>query len=80
MRDLPTRAPSAAARRRAARRGALDTPLEYRPLLPTPRMDPDAFGQFAEAFARFMGTARFLAYMTVFVIIWIAVNIIGLYG
>ncbi len=27
-----------------------------------------------------MGTARFLAYMTVFVVVWIAVNVIGLYG
>ncbi|QDO90227.1 DUF1003 domain-containing protein [Ornithinimicrobium ciconiae] len=37
-------------------------------------MDPDTFGRFAEAFARFMGTARFLGYMTVFVIVWIAWN------
>jgi uncharacterized membrane protein len=27
-----------------------------------------------------MGTARFLAYMTVFVIIWIIINIVGLFG
>jgi uncharacterized membrane protein len=41
-----------------------------------PRMDPDAFGQFAEGFARFMGTARFLAYMTIFVVVWIAWNVL----
>ncbi|HZC25778.1 MAG TPA: DUF1003 domain-containing protein [Actinopolymorphaceae bacterium] len=45
-----------------------------------PRYDPELFGRFAETFARFMGTARFLAYMTVFVIVWIAINLIGIFG
>nr|WP_092887165.1 DUF1003 domain-containing protein [Actinopolymorpha cephalotaxi] len=45
-----------------------------------PHYDPEIFGRFAETFARFMGTARFLAYMTVFVIIWIALNLIGIFG
>jgi uncharacterized membrane protein len=65
----------------AERRGRLDTPREQRrPLIRTPTYDRDAFGVFAERFARFMGTARFLMYMTVFVVLWIAVNVIGLYG
>lgn len=34
----------------------------------------DAVGRFAERFARFMGTARFLAYMTVFVAAWLLWN------
>ena len=34
-------------------------------------------GRFAETFARFMGTARFLMYMTVFVVIWVALNVVG---
>jgi len=38
------------------------------------------FGIFAERFARFMGTARFLIYMTVFVIVWVSLNLVGLYG
>ncbi|MDP3892983.1 DUF1003 domain-containing protein [Nocardioides sp.] len=42
--------------------------------------DTDRFGVFAERFARFMGTARFLIYMTLFVIIWISLNLIGLFG
>src|SRR5699024_1407541 len=46
-------------------------------LVARPQMDPDAFGRFAEAFARFMGTARFLGYMTVFVAIWIAWNFLA---
>jgi len=37
-------------------------------------MDPDAFGKFAEGFARFMGTARFLAYMSLFVLLWLLWN------
>ena len=32
------------------------------------------FGVFAEQFARFMGTARFLIYMTAFVAIWVLWN------
>lgn len=53
----------------------LDQPLtkERRRLL-RPSMDPDAFGKFAEGFARFMGTARFLAYMSLFVLIWLLWN------
>lgn len=53
----------------------LDQPLAARRhLVRRPQMDPDAFGQFAEGFARFMGTARFLGYMTVFVMVWLAWN------
>ena len=37
-------------------------------------MDSDTFGRFAETFARFMGTARFLIYMTLFVLLWLAWN------
>jgi uncharacterized membrane protein len=59
----------------------LNTPgRRKRSLLPRRKFDRDAFGKFAEGFARFMGTARFLAYMTGFVVIWITVNIVGLYG
>ena len=43
--------------------------------LPTIKMDRDAFGKFAEGFARFMGTARFLAGMTVIIILWVLWNI-----
>jgi uncharacterized membrane protein len=58
------------------RRGSrLDTPKEQRrPLIRTPSYDRDAFGVFAEQFARFMGTARFLMWMTVVVVFWIGWN------
>jgi uncharacterized membrane protein len=36
--------------------------------------DQDRLGRFAERFARFMGTARFLIYMTLFVVAWMGWN------
>lgn len=38
--------------------------------------DTDAFGRFAEATARFMGSPKFLLAMTVFVVVWIAANVL----
>ncbi len=62
----------------AERRGRLDTPKEQRrQLIRTPTYDRDAFGVFAEQFARFMGTARFLMWMTVVVIVWVAWNVLA---
>ncbi len=67
--------------RREPRGSRLDVPLDTRrQLLRRPQVDSDMFGRFAETFARFMGTARFLLYMTLFVIIWITLNLVGLYG
>jgi uncharacterized membrane protein len=58
-----------------SRRYRLDTPADVRrPLVRRPSYDEDAFGVFAEQFARFMGTARFLMWMTVFVLVWITWN------
>ena len=54
----------------------LNTPgRRRRSTLPTLKVDRDAFGKFAEGFARFMGTARFLAGMTVIIIIWVIWNV-----
>ncbi|MEP6814772.1 MAG: DUF1003 domain-containing protein, partial [Marmoricola sp.] len=65
-----------ASRERQARDRRLDTPLEtHRPLVRRPSVWPDAFGVFAEQFARFMGTATFLIYMTLFVLIWVGWNL-----
>ena len=59
----------------AERRARLDTPKEQRrTLIRTPTYDRDAFGVFAEQFARFMGTARFLMWMTVVVAFWVGWN------
>ena len=52
----------------------LNTPGRQRRWLPRVRVDSEVFGSFAEGFARFMGTARFLAWMTVLIVAWIAWN------
>ena len=39
------------------------------------KMDEDAFGRFAELIARFMGSPTFLIWMTVFIIVWILLNV-----
>ena len=36
--------------------------------------DPEAFGRFSEAIARYLGTARFLVIQSVIVVIWIVLN------
>jgi len=59
----------------------LNTPgRQRRSIMPRPQWDRDAFGQFAEGFARFMGTARFLAYMSGFVVLWVTFNVVALFG
>ena len=45
--------------------------------IPRVSLDPDAFGAFAEGAARFMGTGKFIVYMTGFVIVWISLNVFG---
>jgi uncharacterized membrane protein len=40
------------------------------------RMDQDTFGSFAESFARWMGTATFLFWMTVLIIGWLVFNLL----
>lgn len=56
-----------------ARHNGLDTPRETRRTL-RPNFDPEQFGRLSERFARFLGTARFLVYMTVFVLGWVLWN------
>ena len=57
-----------------AERSPLSEPLSEprsrrRRLMPKVILDSEAFGEFAEAAARFMGTGKFIAYMTVFVVV-----------
>ena len=61
------------ARAITSRNSGLDTPRESRRSL-RPKYDPEVFGRLSERFARFLGTARFLVYMTVFVMSWVAWN------
>ncbi|MCW2748145.1 MAG: hypothetical protein JWP10_1287 [Nocardioidaceae bacterium] len=59
-------------------RPRLDQPRETRRIpVSRPEFDRERFGRFAETFARFMGTATFLAYMTVFIAAWLLWNSFG---
>lgn len=54
----------------------LDQPRETRrTMLPRPHYDPESFGVLSERIARFLGTARFLVYMTAFVAAWFVWNL-----
>ncbi len=55
----------------------LDQPREIRRRFPRPHYDPEIFGEAAERIARFLGTARFLVYMTVFVGVWVLWNFLA---
>jgi uncharacterized membrane protein len=60
------------------RRNRLDQPnLRRRTLLTLPNPDSDAFGRLSERIARFLGTGRFLVYMTLLILLWVAWNIIA---
>jgi uncharacterized membrane protein len=61
--------------RRPVRAPRLDVPLETTRRRLLPRFDAETFGTLSERFARFLGTARFLGYMTAFVMIWIGWNV-----
>jgi len=54
-------------------KNSLEFPREARRSL-KPSYDPEIFGQWSERFARFLGTARFLVFMTAFVIFWVVWN------
>jgi len=55
------------------RRGDLTTPRHHRRV--GVHYDPDAFGQFSEAIARFLGTGRYLVTQTIIVALWLTVNV-----
>jgi uncharacterized membrane protein len=59
-----------------ATRSRLEIPRESRRSI-RPSYDPEVFGRISERFARFIGTARFLVYMTFFVTTWVIWNSIG---
>ena len=61
-----------------SRRVRLDTPRDTRrSIVRRPSVDADAFGVFAESFARYMGTAKFLIWMTMFVTAWVCWNVLA---
>ena len=55
------------------RREDLATPRRRRRF--SMRYDGEAFGQFSELIARFLGTAQYLVIQSIIVVIWIALNV-----
>ena len=55
------------------RRDRLDQPIQPGRVR-LPRFNPEAFGRWSESIARYMGTAKFLVYMTVVISAWFAWN------
>ncbi len=42
-----------------------------------PNVDPEVIGKASERIARFLGTGRFLLYLTVFIVVWVLWNTFG---
>ncbi|GAA4593568.1 putative membrane protein [Actinoplanes octamycinicus] len=55
------------------RRDRLDQPREPG-RVQLPKFDPEAFGRWSESIARYMGTAKFIVYMTVVILAWFVWN------
>jgi uncharacterized membrane protein len=53
----------------------LDQPRVQR-RAPRLRVDPEAFGQWTEKFARFLGTGRYLVLQTAVIVVWVVGNAI----
>ena len=60
----------------AENRARLDQPRVERRATQVLRFDPEAFGQWTEKFARFLGTGRYLAAQTAIIVIWVVGNAI----
>ncbi|MCG7421815.1 DUF1003 domain-containing protein [Micrococcus porci] len=60
---------------RDTRATGLDTPMRARErVMPRLTPNPDAFGEWTEGIARFMGTPQFLLWMTLFCLVWVGWN------
>jgi uncharacterized membrane protein len=65
------------ARRERPQRARLDQPKADRRVSLRPDYDPEAFGKLSERFARFMGTAKFIIWMSIFIVAWLVWNTWG---
>ena len=59
--------------RRKQKRRNLDEPMDRGPALRM-QYDPERVGRFSERVARFLGTWRFIIWMTLFIVFWIVLN------
>jgi uncharacterized membrane protein len=62
------------------RRNRLDQPQRRRVRMTLPNPDSEAFGRLSERIARFLGTGRFLVWMSVIVIFWVGWNVLAPHG
>jgi uncharacterized membrane protein len=58
-----------------SKRNRLDTPVTQRGIKPV--YNSETFGIFSERIARFIGSWRFIAYMSSFIVFWIIWNLIS---
>ncbi|HEU5035106.1 MAG TPA: DUF1003 domain-containing protein [Mycobacteriales bacterium] len=66
--------------REERRRQRLDQPRESRPGIALPRYDAEALGRISERVARFLGTWRFIGYMSLFIGLWLLWNLLAPHG
>jgi uncharacterized membrane protein len=59
--------------RASSRSARMDQPRDRSRTI-KPQYDPEMFGRWSEKVARFIGSARFIGWMTVFVIVWVLWN------
>ncbi|MEU6281183.1 DUF1003 domain-containing protein [Streptomyces sp. NPDC047028] len=71
---LRDRTPAGATATTRPRTPRLDQPRPPRRRI-VPEWDPEAFGRLSERIARFLGTGRFIVWMTVVIIAWVLWNI-----
>jgi uncharacterized membrane protein len=62
---------------RESRRPRLDQPRGSSSRSPLSRYDPETFGRLSESISRFIGSWRFIFWMTVFILGWIVWNTAG---
>jgi uncharacterized membrane protein len=58
-------------------RQRLDQPRDVRPGIRMPTYDPETFGRLSERVARFLGTWRFIGYMSLFIAAWLLWNLVA---
>ncbi|MEU0071162.1 DUF1003 domain-containing protein [Streptomyces sp. NPDC006332] len=68
------RTPAGATATTRPRTARLDQPRQSRRRI-LPEWDPEAFGRLSERIARFLGTGRFIVWMTVVIIAWVLWNV-----
>nr|WP_203632266.1 DUF1003 domain-containing protein [Streptomyces halstedii] len=74
--DRAKNGPSGASGLARPPRPRLDQPKAPRRRL-LPDYDPEAFGRFSERIARFLGTGRFIVWMTLIIILWVTWNVVA---